>query len=168
MACAVSATIGSWLPRSRSIRVSVYPSISGIWMSVRSSAYGRPSAAACSSISSAMRPFCATSTSAPAFRRWNTMMYWLSRPSSASRILPRSARAGAVARTGVRATTASRLVTSSAPSTGTSGSSRRKHEPCPGAVRASTTEPPSSCASLCEIARPRPEPPWRRVTLASP
>ena len=85
MAFAVNATIGTVNPRRRSSSVAVYPSISGICMSMRIRSNGCAAAR-----STAMHPLSAIVTSAPAVLRCVESSRWLSRPSSASRMRPRS------------------------------------------------------------------------------
>ena len=64
-ACAVNATIGSPAPEgvARMARVAANPSISGIWMSMRTRSYGAPATA-----STAARPSPTTSTWWPRLR----------------------------------------------------------------------------------------------------
>ena len=111
-----------------------------------------------SSICTASRPLATMSTRTPIFSRMYCATFWLKGLSSAtSTRRPCNASAGASGSSCARLPSSAACVTSASVARG-NGSSRRKLEPLPMVLSASS-EPCISSASCRLMARPRPVPP---------
>ncbi len=164
IALAVSAMIGSVQPRRRSSRVAVWPSITGICMSIRIRSNDSSATR-----SSAIWPFSASLTRSPTSSSRMRTSWRFSLPSSTTSTW----RSGKVQRVGSAAATAASSeasmaggASSSIPSRSPAGSIRWKVVPCPNSLVA-TMSPPIARAKPRLIVSPSPVPPKRRVVEAS-